>query len=71
MSSQAGSRVPLSETTEERTIRVLHEEISGLRGQAGLASDREVRLAASLLAAETRLLDSGVYHLCRDTLVEG
>ena len=60
MSSQASSRAPFSETTDERTVRLLHEEISGLRGQAGLASDREVQLAASLLAAETRLLDSGV-----------
>lgn len=46
--------------TDERTIRLLHDEITDLQGQAGLASDREVRLAASLLAAETRLLDSGV-----------
>jgi two-component sensor histidine kinase len=60
MSSQACTRVAPSETTEERTIRLLHEEISGLRGQAGLASDREVQLAASLLAAEARLLDSGL-----------
>ena len=60
MSSQSCGRIPLSETTDERTIRLLHEEISGLRGQAGLANDREVQLAASLLAAETRLLDSGV-----------
>jgi two-component sensor histidine kinase len=59
MSSQASHRAPLSENTDERTIRLLHEEIAGLRGQAGLASDREVQLAASLLAAETRLLDSG------------
>ena len=54
MSSQAGSRIPLSETTDERTIRFLHEEITGLRGEAGLASDREVQLAASLLAAAER-----------------
>jgi len=60
MSSQARNLASLSETTDERTIRLLHEEISGLRGQAGLASDREVQLAASLLAAETRLLDRGV-----------
>lgn len=49
-----------SETIDERTIRLLHDEISGLQGEAGLASDREVGLAASLLAAETRLLDSGM-----------
>lgn len=60
MSSQASNRVPLSETIDERTIRLLHEEIAGLHGQAGLASDREVGLAASLLAAEARLVDSGV-----------
>ena len=60
MSSQAGNRISSSETTDERTVRLLHEEISGLRDQAGLASDREVQLAASLLAAETRLFDSGV-----------
>lgn len=58
MSSQASSRIP-SETIDERTIRLLHDEIADLQGQAGLASDREVNLAASLLAAETRLLDSG------------
>lgn len=60
MPSQSSSRVPSSETTDERTIRLLHEEIVGLRGREGHAHDREVRLAASLLAAETRLLDSGV-----------
>lgn len=60
MSSQTRSRIPMSKTTDQRTIELLHEEIAGLRGQAGLASDREVQLAASLLAAETRLLDSGV-----------
>lgn len=60
MSSQASSSASSSDTTDERTIRLLHEEIAGLRGEAGLAGDREVRLAASLLAAETRLLDSGV-----------
>src|SRR5688572_5784702 len=59
MPSHASSHAPLSETIDERTIRLLHEEICGLRGEAGLASDREVRLAASLLAAETRLIDSG------------
>jgi two-component sensor histidine kinase len=59
MSSQASSPGFSFETTDERTIRLLHAEIAGLRGQAGLASDREVRLAASLLAAETRLLTSG------------
>jgi len=59
MSSQSRSGVPLPATTDQRTIQLLHEEISGLRGQAGLASDREVQLAASLLAAETRLRDSG------------
>src|SRR4051794_35090651 len=58
MSSQATDRAP-SETIDERTIRLLQEEIAGLQGQAGLANDREVSLAASLLAAETRLLDSG------------
>jgi len=60
MSSPASSSVPGSETIDDRTIRLLQEEIAGLHGQAGLASDREVRLAASLLAAETQLLDSGV-----------
>ena len=49
-----------AETTDERTIRLLHDEISALQGQAGRANEREVDLAASLLAAETRLLDSGV-----------
>lgn len=58
MSSEA---IPVStELTDELTIRLLHEEITGLQSQAGLASDREVGLAASLLAAETRLLNSGV-----------
>ncbi|WP_294122519.1 sensor histidine kinase [Sphingomonas sp.] len=38
---------------------MLHEEIANLQGQAGQASDREVALAASLLAAEARLIDSG------------
>jgi two-component sensor histidine kinase len=60
MSIEASRRAPSSETTDERTIRLLHEEIFGLRDEAELASDREVQLAASLLAAETRLLDSGV-----------
>ncbi len=50
----------LLETNDERTIRLLHDEISLLHGQAGRANDREVDLAASLLAAETRLLDSGL-----------
>ena len=49
-----------SETTDERTVRLLHDEITRLHGQAGRANDREVDLAASLLAAESRLLDSGV-----------
>lgn len=49
-----------SESTDERTIRLLHDEITRLHGQAGRANDREVDLAASLLAAESRLLDSGV-----------
>jgi two-component sensor histidine kinase len=60
MSSQASSRVSSSDSTDERTLRLLHEEIADLRGEAGLASDREVALAASLLEAEGRLLDSGV-----------
>lgn len=59
MSNQASVQMPF-ETIDERTIRLLHEEIDGLQGQAGLASDREVGLAASLLEAETRLLNSGV-----------
>jgi two-component sensor histidine kinase len=59
MSIQASLRTPLSETTDERTVRLLHEEIFGLRDEAMLASDREVQLAASLIAAERRLLDSG------------
>lgn len=59
MSSHASSSINSSETTDERTIRLLHDEIAGLRGQAGLASDREVGLAASLVSAETRLLESG------------
>lgn len=58
MSSQAIHTSP--ELTDARTIRLLHEEITDLQSEAGLASDREVGLAASLLAAETRLLDSGV-----------
>lgn len=58
MSSHANSG-DLGEPIEERTVRLLHEEIAELQGQAGLASDREVNLAASLLAAENRLLDSG------------
>jgi two-component sensor histidine kinase len=60
MSTQPSNHSSFSETIDERTIRLLHGEIAGLRGQAGLATDREVRLAASLLAAETRLLNSGV-----------
>lgn len=59
MSSQASQHSP-SASTDERTIRLLHAEISDLQGEAGLASDREVVLAASLLAAESRLLDSGL-----------
>ena len=58
MSSQASNRAPF-ETTDERTVRLLHEEITNLQGEAGQASDREVVLAASLLAAENRLIDSG------------
>jgi two-component sensor histidine kinase len=58
MPSQASNRAQF-ETTDERTIRLLHDEINDLHGQAGQASDREVILAASLLAAESRLLDSG------------
>lgn len=58
MSSKASKSLP-SETIDERTIRLLHDEITDLQGQAGQASDREVVLAASLLAAENRLLDSG------------
>ena len=58
MSSQASNRAP-SETIDERTVRLLHEEIANLQGEAGQASDREVVLAASLLAAENRLIDSG------------
>ena len=58
MSSQASARSP-SPTIDERTISLLLDEITDLEGKAGLASDREVRLAASLVAAETRLLDSG------------
>lgn len=58
MFSKARDAIP-SETTDERTVRLLHEEIAVLQGQAGLASGREVDLAASLLAAENRLLDSG------------
>lgn len=60
MSIQASGHASLSETTDERTIRLLNEEIFGLRDQIELAGDREVQLAASLLAAEARLLDSGV-----------
>ena len=59
MSSKPSNRMP-PETTDEYTIRLLHDEIADLHGQAGRANDREVDLAASLLAAETRLLDSGV-----------
>ncbi len=59
MSSKPNNGMP-SETTDERTIRLLHDEITALHGQAGRASEREVDLAASLLAAEARLLDSGV-----------
>ena len=59
MSSKPSNRIQ-SETTDERTIRLLHDEIADLHGQAGRANDREVDLAASLLAAESRLLDSGV-----------
>lgn len=59
MSSKPSNEMP-SETTDERTIRLLHDEVAALQGQAGRANDREVDLAASLLAAESRLLDSGV-----------
>ena len=61
MSSQASRHTP-SETTDELTIRLLHEEITDLQGQAGLASDREVGLAASLLAADGRARESDVRH---------
>src|SRR3546814_19824131 len=47
------------ETTDERTYRLLNEEIAGLHGEAGEASAREVGLAASLLSAEARLRNSG------------
>ena len=47
------------ETIDEYTVRLLQEEIANLQGEAGQASDREVELAASLLAAENRLIDSG------------
>jgi len=57
MSTKLGKMLP--ETTDERTIRLLHDEIAILHGQAGSANEREVDLAASLLAAETRLVDSG------------
>jgi hypothetical protein len=55
------SRPDLSnaETTDERTIRLLNEEVIELHGQAGRASAREVGLAASLLSAEARLRNSG------------
>ena len=59
MSSNPNYEMP-SETTDERTIRLLHDEITHLHGQAGRANDREVDLAASLVAAESRLRDSGV-----------
>jgi two-component sensor histidine kinase len=52
-------RAPVSETTDERTVRLLREEIFGLRDEAAVANDREVQLAASLLAAETQVIDSG------------
>ena len=58
MSSQPSNRARF-ETTDERTVRLLQEEITNLQGEAGQASDREVVLAASLLAAEKRLSDSG------------
>ncbi|HVH49760.1 MAG TPA: sensor histidine kinase [Sphingomicrobium sp.] len=58
MSSQASNRAPF-ETIDDRTVRLLHEEIANLQSEVGQASDREVVLAASLLAAETRLIDSG------------
>lgn len=48
-----------AETIDERTIRLLNEEIAGLHGEAGEASAREVGLAASLLSAEARLRNSG------------
>jgi two-component sensor histidine kinase len=48
-----------AETTDERTIRLLNEEVTELHGQAGRASAREVGLAASLLSAEARLRNSG------------
>jgi two-component sensor histidine kinase len=55
------SRPSLSsiETTDERTIRLLNEEVAELHGQAGRATAREVGLAASLLSAQARLRDSG------------
>jgi two-component sensor histidine kinase len=59
MSTKPSTATPL-ETIDERTVRLLHEEIADLHGQAGRANDREVDLAASLLAAETRLLNSGM-----------
>ena len=47
------------ESADERTIRLLNEEIVELHGKAGRANDREVGLAASLRSAEARLRDSG------------
>jgi two-component sensor histidine kinase len=57
MSSRA--KLSSAETTDERTIRLLNEEVAELHGQAGRASAREVGLAASLLSAEARLRNSG------------
>jgi two-component sensor histidine kinase len=51
--------VSLAETTDERTIRLLNEEVAQLHGEAGRASAREVGLAASLLSAQARLRNSG------------
>lgn len=59
MSDPSRLRAEACETTDQRTVRLLREEIFGLRDQAAFASEREVQLAASLLAAETQLVDSG------------
>lgn len=55
------SRYSLSsvETTDERTIRLLNDEVAELHGQAGQANAREIGLAASLRSAEARLRNSG------------
>jgi two-component sensor histidine kinase len=57
MSSKPGHRIV--ETTDERTIRFLGEEIAQLREQIGRASDDRFDLEAAIRLAESRVSERG------------